>query len=178
MKNFTEKFKHFFSSDASLKRVPLYFLITCVLLVVLIFKLNQTNIYLQEIAANGTNSIELETDENYKDVVDVFIETTKSPEDIIPLLDEVTTKQNESTTKQIEITNKNVTANKQDETTVNQNGKTIYVLNINSKKIHLADCSFVDRTKDENKKVVELTEEELELYFKDGYTLCKTCGGK
>ncbi len=170
MRKFTEKFKSFFSSDVSLQRIPLYFFITCILLVVLIFKLGETNIYLQEIAANGTNSIELETDANYKDVADVFIEPTKNPEEILPILGETTTEKAKEESS---------TENKSDNEAVNKNNeKTTYVLNINSKKIHLADCSFVERTKEENKRVVELTDEELELYYDDGYTLCKTCGGK
>ncbi len=197
LKNFMEKFKALFSEDAALKRVPLYFLVTCVLLVVLIFKLNQTNIYLQEIAANGTNAIELETDENYNSVAEVFVEGTKAAEDIIPMLNETSTESTtaESSTKESETksntttttvnstnnTNTNTNANTTATTTTNtsaESKKVTYVINISSKKIHLADCSFVSRTKEENKKTVQLTAAELEEYLNNGYTLCKTCGGK
>lgn len=189
MEKFSEKFKKFFSSEASLQRVPLYFFLTCVLFVVLIFKLGETNHYLKEIAANGTNVIEIETnDKDYENVVDVYIETTKSPEDIVPLLEEMsssettTEKSKETTTKKTETTTKKDTTNTTTTQLANQNNedksdKTTYVLNISSKKIHLPDCSFVNRTKEENKKTVELTEQELQNYLSDGYTFCKTCGG-
>lgn len=181
MEKFSEKLKKFFSSESSLQRIPLYFFLTCVLLVVLICKLGETNHYLKEIAANGTDVIEIETKyDDYESVADVYIESTKSAEDIVPILSVMTT--DESTTEQ-STTKKNETTTKQSQTTQttdnneNNSSKTTYVLNISSKKIHLADCSFVNRTKEENKKTVELTDEELQQYLDDGYTLCKTCGG-
>lgn len=190
MEKFSEKLKKFFSSDASLQRIPLYFFLTCVLLVVLIFKIGETNLYLKEIAANGTEVIEIETkDVNYENVVDVYIETTKSAEDIVPLLEELTdiktttknpkettTKMEETTTKE-NVTKENTTKQPTTQNNDNKSDKTTYVLNISSKKIHLPDCSFVDRTKEENKKTVELTEKELQEYLNNGYTFCKTCGG-
>lgn len=187
MEKINKKLKKIFSSDASLQRIPLYFFFTCVLLVVLILKLGETNQYLKEIAANGTDVIEIETkDKDYENVVDVYVETSKSAEDYIPLYEEVTDnsstteKSNESTTKKSETTIKENTtksdttqpSNKDD-----KSDKTTYVLNISSKKIHLPDCSFVNRTKEENKKTVELTDQELQQYLDDGYTFCKTCGG-
>ncbi len=186
MENFSEKIKKFFSSEASLQRIPLYFFFTCVLLVVLICKIGETNHYLKEIAENGTEVIKIETKENENNAVDVYIETTKSAEDYIPLLEEMTDnsttteKQNETTTKKAETTSTTkVPATQQSSTQNNENksDKTTYVLNINSKKIHLPECSFVDRTKEENKKTVELTEDELKEYLNNGYTFCKTCGG-
>lgn len=188
MEKFSEKIKKFFSSEASLQRLPLYFFFTCVLLVVLIFKLGETNHYLKEIAANGTDVIQIKTkDEDYEKVADVYIESTKSAEDIVPLLEEITTEESvteqsakESTTKKTESTTKQSQTSQTTQTTAdnqNNSSKTTYVLNINSKKIHLEDCSFVSRTKEENKKTVELTDEELQQYLNDGYTLCKTCGG-
>lgn len=190
LEKFSEKLRKLFSSEASLQRIPIYFFLTCILLVVLIFKLSETNIYLKEIAANGTDVIEIETkDEDYESVADVFIESTKSAEDIVPLLGEMTSteaiteKSKETTTKNTETTTKEKTTNDNITTqSTNQNNevksdKTTYVLNISSKKIHLPECSFVNRTKEENKKTVELTDEELQQYLNDGYTLCKTCGG-
>lgn len=181
MEKFSEKLKKIFSSEASLKRIPLYFFLTCVLLIVLICKLGETNQYLKEIAANGTNIIEIETkDKDYEKVVDVYIETTKSAEDIVPILeeltDETTTKKNETTTKKEETTIKDITTT-QASNNDDKSDKTTYVLNISSKKIHFADCSFVNRTKEENKKTVELTDNELQEYLNNGYTFCKTCGG-
>lgn len=188
MEKFSEKLKKFFSSESSLQRIPVYFFLTCVLLVILICKLGETNHYLKDIAANGTDIIEIETkDEDFKNVVDIYVETTKSAEDIVPLLNEMTTEKTptenskETTSKKSETTTKE-SASKDNTTTQstnnnNKSDKTTYVLNISSKKIHLPDCSFVDRTKEENKKTVELTEKELQEYLNNGYTFCKTCGG-
>lgn len=185
MEKFSEKLKNLFSKDASLQRIPLYFFLTCVLLVVLICKLGETNHYLKEIAKNGTEVIQVETkDNNYDDVADVFIETTESPEDIVPILGELTTDKTtenptETTTKKNEHTTKeSTTKSDNQEKTEDKNYKKTYVLNISSKKIHLPECSFVNRTKEENKKTVELTEQELQEYLDGGYTFCKTCGGK
>lgn len=47
-----------------------------------------------------------------------------------------------------------------------------YVLNINSKKIHLPDCSAVGSIKDENKKEIKKIDQEL---LDDGYVFCKQC---
>ncbi len=184
--NLNDKLKKIFSNDASLQRIPLYFFLTCVLLVVLICKLGETNHYLKEIAENGTEVIKIETkDNNYDDVADVFIETTESAEDIVPILGELTTnettteKPKESTTKKNEHTTKeSTTKSNNQQNSENKTGKKTYVLNISSKKIHLPECSFVNRTKEENKKVVELTEQELQDYLDNGYTFCKTCGGE
>lgn len=184
MVNFSEKLKNLFSNDASLKRIPIYFFVTCVLLVVLICKLGETNHYLKEIAENGTEVIQIETKENGQDVADVFIKTTNSAEDIVPILDELTTDETtetttESTTKNKETeTKESTTKSDKQENSTNKSNKKTYVLNVSSKKIHLPECSFVSRTKEENKRVVELTEQELQEYLDDGYTLCKTCGGK
>lgn len=71
-------------------------------------------------------------------------------------------------------TENNTTTQKSDD---NVSRKT-YVLNTSSKKIHLPDCTFVGRTKEENKKTVKLSTDELNQYKNDGYTICKTCGGK
>lgn len=188
LEKFSEKLKKLFSGEALLQRIPLYFFLTCVLLTILIFKLGETNHYLKEIAANGTDVIEIETkDRDYDSVADVYIETTKSAEDIVPLLGEMTTEEatestseqvsKETTTKNKESTTNHAQTSQSIANNENDSSKTTYVLNISSKKIHLPDCSFVSRTKEENKKIVELTDDELQEYLDDGYTLCKTCGG-
>lgn len=185
MEKISEKLKKLFSNEASLQRTPLYFFLTSVLLVVLICKLGETNHYLKEIAKNGTEVIQIETkDNNYDDVADVYIERTESAEDIVPILGELTTdetteKPTETTTNKNEHTTKeSTTKSDNQEKTEDKNNKKTYVLNINSKKIHLPECSFVNRTKEENKKTIELTERELQEYLENGYTLCKTCGGE
>ncbi len=167
-------FKKFIDIDESVKRIPIYFFLVCVLLVVLIFKISQTNEYLKEIAENGKNNIEYETfDDTF---IEISTEETKNKEDYIPLLEEVTDNENlpESTTIKQDITLKETTTQKSND---NIAIKT-YVLNTSSKKIHLPDCSFAIRTKEENKKSVELSNEELNQYKNDGYVICKTCGGK
>lgn len=181
-------FKKITDSETALKRIPFYFFLICVLLVVLIFKLGKTNTYLRIIAENGTSNVEYETREN--EFFEIVSEDKEEIDDYIPLLEEVT---DEATTKKQnnsvkETTTKSVTENLDKNnnistTTTTQSSpesssaKTTYVINISSKKIHLADCSFVARTKEENKKTVNLSDTELERYLKDEYTLCKTCGG-
>ena len=78
-------------------------------------------------------------------------------------------------------TEKNVTADGLDRSmliasagpmsTFNQ-GKTEYVLNTRSKKIHLPDCASVDKMKEKNKAYSSETIEELES---QGYTPCGNC---
>ena len=183
-------FKKFINIDESVKRIPMYFFLVCVLLVVLIFKLTQTNEYLKVIAENGKNSIEYET---FGDTfIEVSTEETKNKEDYLPLLEEVTdndTSTEENTTKNQNNSVKETTTKAQKETTTKNSTTTTqkqddnvarktYVLNTSSKKIHLPDCSFVGRTKEENKKTVKLSTDELNQYKNDGYNMCKTCGGK
>lgn len=180
-------FKKFIDVDESVKRIPMYFFLVSVLLIVLIFKLGQTNEYLKEIAENGKNSIEYETfDDTF---IEVITEEKKDKEDYIPLLEELTDEEStneENLTQKQNNTSKETTTINNSETTSstttqksddNVTRKT-YVLNISSKKIHLPDCSFVARTKEENKKTVKLSDDELNQYKNDGYTICKTCGGK
>ncbi|MBR5202272.1 MAG: hypothetical protein IKW45_03320 [Clostridia bacterium] len=183
-------FKKFIDIDESVKRIPIYFFLVCVLLVVLIFKISQTNEYLKEIAENGKNSIEYETfDDTF---IEISTENTKEKEDYIPLLEETSNENSttELTTNENKNTSKETTTKVENETSTNQSitvtdsptdnnvTRKTYVLNTNSKKIHLPDCSFVPRTKEENKKIVELSNEELNQYKNDGYAICKTCGGK
>lgn len=182
-------FKKFIDIDETVKRIPLYFFLVCVLLVVLIFKLSQTNEYLKVIAENIKNSIEYETfDDTF---IEVVTEEKKDKEDYIPLLEELTGDMNtseEDTTKKQNNDSKETTTKNNKETTTENNTTTqksddnvsrkTYVLNTSSKKIHLPDCTFVGRTKEENKKTVKLSTDELNQYKNDGYTICKTCGGK
>lgn len=50
-----------------------------------------------------------------------------------------------------------------------------YILNTNSKKIHLSDCPSASNISPQNKKTTNETIEELE---KQGYTCCKSCNPK
>lgn len=64
---------------------------------------------------------------------------------------------------------KNATVDKKDETVA-----ITYILNRNSKKIHLPECSSLSNTKPQNKKETDKTLEELESL---GYSPCKSCIG-
>ncbi|MGN0538681.1 MAG: hypothetical protein ACI4KI_02385 [Candidatus Fimenecus sp.] len=190
----TEFFKKITTSEAALKRVPIYFFAICVLLTVLVVKISKTNTYLQRIAENGTNSIEYQT-RNANSSFDVFTETTKSIEDIIPMFEEDGTTESESQTQESTVDNSEkpssntvqsssqavteakTTVSDTKSTTVNNAAKTTYVINKSSKKIHKYDCSFVDRMNEENKQIVQLTDSELQEYLKNGYTKCSSCGG-
>lgn len=57
----------------------------------------------------------------------------------------------------------------------NAESSTSYILNTNTKKIHLPSCSSVKRMADKNKEKTSKTIDELE---KEGYTPCKNCLGK
>lgn len=181
------------SAESLLKKVPFLLLLICVLLVVSIFKINETNKLLERIADNNINNVEYE---KFKDTfIEVETENNKTVEDYLPIVselhekDESTTENNssdskETTTKQGSVSKNETTTQNSDtikETTTktddNVERKT-YILNISSKKIHSPNCSFVPRTKEENKKTVKLSDSELKNYINDGYALCKTCGGK
>lgn len=181
------------SAESLFKKVPFLLLLICVLLVVSIFKINETNKLLERIADNNINNVEYE---KFKDTfIEVETENNKTVEDYLPIVselhekDESTTENNssdskETTTKQNSVSKNETTTQNSDtikETTTKTDDNVVrktYVLNISSKKIHSPNCSFVPRTKEENKKTVKLSDSELKDYINDGYTLCKTCGGK
>ncbi len=62
-----------------------------------------------------------------------------------------------------------ITASSASEQAVSDNG---YVLNTNSKKIHLKSCPSVSNISDKNKK---LTDESIESLEEQGYARCKSC---
>ena len=166
MEKFSDKLKNTFSQEASLRRIPLYFFITCVLLVVLIFKIGETNNYLQIIAENG-GVLGIHYEEKTEDEkVNIIIETEENEDigDVLPMYEFLEAQKDESTTI-IE------------DSTINSSATT-YVINKDSKKIHKEDCSFSKRMNEENKLIVKLTPEELNEYFENGYTLCTTCKGE
>lgn len=183
-----EFIKKFTSDESAIKRIPKYFFLTVVLLIVIAVELYQTNAKLDKIIDNYI-------DEKKQTVVEIFTEEEKTPADYMPILDEVSeedtteTTTEETTTKSNSSNNSssNETGNKNETTTKsnistqtqanNESKTTKYILNINSKKIHLPDCSSAARTKEENKKTVQLTDDELQNYLDDGYEYCKICGG-
>ena len=125
-----------------------------------------------------------------EDLIDIFTEETEIPESNLPIYDELssgeTTIEN-TTTGNIsnDVTIKNETTSKQNNvteavtntTSTDNENKVTYVININSKKIHDAQCSFVSRMKEENKQTIKLSKNELKNYLENGYTFCSTCGG-
>lgn len=165
-------YKRITDSEESIKRLPVYFFLICVLLVCLLFKLNKTNSYLEKIAANGTRYVEVETITGKSDLEAVVKPSeTESYPPALSVVENTTKKENKEQTT-AEATKTSVT-----EPPTDTDGKTTYVINKNSKKIHRSDCTFVDRMSDENKLVVKLTKEEYNQYINNGYTRCSSCGG-
>ena len=78
----SEFFKKITDEQAVLRRLPLYFFLICVLLVVLIFKIGETNKKLEIIAENAGAYIGYETKAN--DPLEIYSEETKGIEDYIP----------------------------------------------------------------------------------------------
>lgn len=158
---------NFTSEEASLKKIPFYLFLIGVLIVVFIIKINETNKYLKIIAESDNPSIEIHTkDEKYDEVLNIYTEDTKTPEEILPNPYDEINKQPTSENKEEFVEPSTSTTSKQK-----------YVINISSKKIHKPECSFVARTKEENKKTVELSNDELKEYLNNGHEFCKTCGG-
>lgn len=182
-------FEKFTNDESAIKRIPKYFFLIVILLIIIAAELYQTNIKLDKII---NNSIE----EKKQMVVEIFSEEEKIPGDYMPILNETSTEDSNTETTTKETTTKSTstgnvskeeTTKKAETTTQKSNSgqaqtssnseKTKYILNINSKKIHLPDCSSAARTKEENKKTVQLTADELQEYLNDGYEYCKICGG-
>ncbi len=140
----------------------------------------------------GINAVtDLLEDGEYNRVVEVFHDE-KAPEDVLPILGVISTTEssdddkennndshkNDNKTEQTTDKNTQTNSDSTTTTTTNPQSKTkTYVINKNSKKIHTNDCSFVDRMKEENKQIVQLTNDELHNYLNDGYTTCSSCGG-
>ena len=138
----------------------------------------------------GINAVtDLLEDGEYNRVAEVFHEE-KTPEDVLPILGVTSTTEatnsteditEKTTNKKSENTTTSTTTEKHENdttsTTKSQSKTKTYVINKTSKKIHTKDCSFVDRMKEENKQIVQLTNDELNNYLNDGYTTCSSCGG-
>lgn len=141
----------------------------CVLNVVLLIIISGQIFYIYK----SLNSlIDLVEDGEYNRVSEVFYEE-KKPEDLLPILEVTST--TEKTTK-IDSDN-STTTTKVNESSISISNAKTYVINRNSKKIHTKDCSFVNRISEDNKQIVQLTNDELSEYKNSGYTLCSSCGG-
>ena len=92
------------NAESLLKKVPFLLSLICVLLVVSIFKINETNKLLERIADNNINNVEYE---KFKDTfIEVETENNKTVEDYLPIVselhekDESTTENNSSDSKE------------------------------------------------------------------------------
>ncbi len=167
------------SSEIVLKRIAFYLLLICILLGLIFFKLNEIN---KSIILATEPIISSYNTEKAENVADVFIEDKTEISDTLPLFEEevkTTTIQNNIELNTDNKNNESKTENTTEKSTTNTDNtqKRNFVINVNSNKIHYADCSFVNRMKEENKKNVQLNDSELKEYLNNGYTLCTTCGG-
>lgn len=186
------------SAESLFKKVPFLLLLICVLLVVSIFKINETNKLLERIADNNINNVEYE---KFKDTfIEVETENNKTVEDYLPIVSELHEKdesntegnpsnEQETTTKQNSVSKNESTTKANTETTsIITNGSTTqsddsniskktYVIT-KTKKIHTPSCHYAINTKQENKQTLNLSDEEIKQYKNNGYEFCKKCGGK
>lgn len=171
-------------TESLLKLVSGLLIISCAITVALLFKINEMNDNINRLSYIMDNETE---SYQHKDTIDVFYEETENGEEMLPVYDEYHSNKNDDTTnKQTETTSKKDNSiiitenntNKNDETQSADNSiKRNYVINTNSNKIHYSSCTFVGRMKEENKKEIELSKDELNNYLNNGYTFCSTCGG-
>lgn len=164
-----------FTSEAKAARIPYYFFAICIFLTVICFELGSANRYLKRIA-NGGETYRLETKAESNDPYEVFSEETE------PTSDEASSTESLSSDSETSSTQKAATENTSSVDTTSpakpQGKVRSYVINTSSKKIHYSDCSYATRIKDENKLVLNITEDELKSnYLSNGYTFCSKCGG-
>ncbi len=177
----TEFLKKSITSEIILKRIALYLFVICFLLLISFFKLCEIEKNIAQIAESNPNSF---VNEN-ESVADVFFEEEKGIGDYLPLYDEIEENStSETTTHTVETSSKvqndettSGTVTEASTSSYNNSSKMNFVINVSSNKIHYADCSFVNRMKEENRKSIQLSKDELNEYINNGYTLCSTCGG-
>ena len=90
----SEFLKNVTDEQHSLRRLPIYFFLICILLVVLIFKIGETNNKLEIIAENAGAYITYETKPDTKsnnNTLEIFSEEDKGIEDVIPQFESETT---------------------------------------------------------------------------------------
>lgn len=171
------------TSEMILKRIAFYLFLSCILLGLIFFKLNEINENL--VLATEQITADYKT-ENEEIASDIFIEDKSEPGDTLPILDEYETASPDEPTNQIVDKGNKTEQNTEPKTEApadsltsdtNSSQKYSFVININSNKIHYADCTFVNRMKEENRKNIQLSKAELNDYLNNGYTLCSTCGG-
>lgn len=176
-------FEKSLTSQEVLKRIAFYLLVMCVILIMIFFKLKEINQNILLVSGNYSNSVLIETkNENYDEVSDIFVSYPEEEQisDSVPLHKDITEASTKATTVQDNSNKETTTLNNLEETSSKLSGISVkinYVINVNSKKIHFADCTFVSRMKEENRQSVQLTKDELNEYINNGYTLCSTCGG-
>ena len=193
MEKIKELFLKITSSEKAIKRIPFYFFLICILLIVLIFKIEQTNKLLYKIAYNNKGTIAFEKVEpdkvldekyNYDKVIpaindknkDTFDKLNNFENENIESTSKINTNASPSPSERNEQDLTESTSNKIEE--VNDDIKRTYIINVTSKKMHAPDCSSAKKIKDDNKEIIKLTNSELNDYLENGYTLCKACGGK
>lgn len=164
-----------FTSEAKAARIPYYFLAVCILLTVICFELGSANRYLKRIA-NGGATYRLETNTASNDPYKVFSEEAE------PTSDETSSTENSSSDAETSSAQTAAIENTSSVSTTSpakpQGKVRSYVINTSSKKIHYSDCSYAERIKDENKLVLNITEDELKSnYLSNGYTFCSKCVG-
>lgn len=166
-----------FTSEAKAARIPYYFLAICILLTVICIELGSANRYLKRIA-NGGATYRLETKAESNDPYKVFSEESKPTSDEASGTEDTSSK-NETSSAQSNTTENTASLNASATSPAKPQGNVrSYVVNTSSKKIHYSDCSYATRIKDENKLVLNITEDELNAgYLSNGYTFCSKCGG-
>ncbi len=175
-----EFLKKLVSNEETLKRIALYLFIICIFIILIFFKLNEIN---KNIVSNS--NVLNAKDEQQQSIKDVYIEDATKASDVLPILggnEESSTANNTSQETESATKKESDTTTSNSETEIstsnnNNSSKSSFVININSNKIHYADCSFVNRMKEENRKYIQLSNSELNQYLNNGYTLCSACGG-
>ena len=153
-----EAVEEFTSKESNIRWISF----ACVLIVTL---LGIIALLLYDMNKNIHSLIDLLEDGEYNRVVDVFYENENT---------NLTTDSDTTSATNVEATAKSESVTS---TTKPQGNTNTYVINKSSKKIHLQSCSFADRIKEDNKNILQLTNEELQEYLQNGYTKCSTCGG-
>ena len=157
------------SKEKKSRFIPVCLVLIIAFLFGIIFKMHATNKYLKIISDyyNPGGYTIITPGEKYDSVSEVFDKNE------IEYNSYVNNENNIIDTDSNDTTNEENSNNTDDGTP-----KTAYVLNISSKKIHFPSCSYLTNTKEENKKSVQLNDEELNNYKNNGYTMCSKCGGK
>lgn len=170
--------KDAFTSEAKASRIPYYFFAICILLTVICVQLNTANRYLKRIAAGGNGTYSFETNSKSNDPHEVFAENS-SEENSEQNSENSTSESSESRAEVSSAPKSTSSAVLSTSAEPKPQGVTkTYVINTNSKKIHLSSCSYAANMKEENKLTVQLTDEELQnQYLSNGYAFCSRCLG-